>query len=200
MFSHQGAAFDCLPKEKQEEWSKYVSVNSASGVLHPVVHEHWISGRKSVWLHLGMTSAVIRVDKENNTTRLLDKDELTTLMNDYNDLLDSGLPENGGNFSISQPYQEGDFIVTDNLAIAHRASPQAHASPEIHGLRVLHRTTIKSPLDFSPPESFDLPTHMNINGRNPFGKGVWQSGGVGFKWKEDIVLHSSLGPENLKVF
>jgi taurine dioxygenase len=53
---------------------------------------------------------------------------MTTLMNDYNDLLNSGLPENGGNFSISYPYQEGDCIFIDNLAIAHRASPQAHAS------------------------------------------------------------------------
>ena len=69
-----------------------------------MVHDHYISGRRSVWLHLGMTGAVIRVDKENNQSRLLDESELITLMNDYNDLLNSGLPENGGNFSISYPY------------------------------------------------------------------------------------------------
>jgi taurine dioxygenase len=41
-------------------------VNSNGGALHPMVHEHWISGRKSIWLHLGMTGAVIRVDKKDN--------------------------------------------------------------------------------------------------------------------------------------
>ncbi len=58
-FAHQGAAFDALPKEKQEFREGLVSVNSASSVTHPVVHTHPISGHKSVWLHLGMTGAVI---------------------------------------------------------------------------------------------------------------------------------------------
>lgn len=60
-FSHQGAAFDALPPEMQERWERMSSVNSNSGVMHPLVHEHPISGRKSVWLHLGMTGAVIEV-------------------------------------------------------------------------------------------------------------------------------------------
>jgi len=114
IFSHLGAAHDALPKEKQEEWSKYVSVNSNGGVVHPMVHDHWISGRRSVWFHLGMTGAVIRIDKEDKedkTTmpgdgemRLLEKDEMTALFNQYNDHLNAGLPENGGNYSISYPY------------------------------------------------------------------------------------------------
>ena len=70
-----------------------------------MVHEHWISGKKSIWLHLGMTGAVIRVDEENETVRLLEEAEMVTLMNDYNNLLNSGLPENGGKFSISYSYQ-----------------------------------------------------------------------------------------------
>lgn len=87
-------------------------MNSTSGVLHPLVHEHWISGRKSVWLHLGMTGAVIRISddvKDQNPTMkdlsLLDEDELTQLMKDYNELLNAGLPENGGNYSLSYKYQ-----------------------------------------------------------------------------------------------
>lgn len=54
VFAHQGAAFDALPAEEQRRWQTLVSVNSNSGVLHPVVHAHPISGRKSVYLHLGM--------------------------------------------------------------------------------------------------------------------------------------------------
>jgi len=61
-----------------------------------------------------MTGAVIRIDKEDKedkTTmpgdgemRLLEKDEMTALFNQYNYHLNAGLPENGGNYSISYPY------------------------------------------------------------------------------------------------
>ena len=55
IFSHQGAAFDALPEAEQERWQRLVSINSNSGVLHPMVHTHPVSGRKTVYLHLGMT-------------------------------------------------------------------------------------------------------------------------------------------------
>ena len=45
-FSHQGAAFDLLTASEQEAWSRYVSVNSNSGVLHPLVQAHPVTGRK----------------------------------------------------------------------------------------------------------------------------------------------------------
>ena len=51
-------------------------------------------------------------------------------MKDYNDLLNAGLPENGGNYSLSYKYQEGDCIFIDNMAVAHKASVSAHESPE----------------------------------------------------------------------
>ena len=45
IFAHQGAAYDALPPEEQQRWERLASVNSNSGVLHPLVHEHPISGR-----------------------------------------------------------------------------------------------------------------------------------------------------------
>ena len=59
-FAHQGAAYDMLSPSQQERWSRLVSVNSNSGVLHPLVHKHNISKRTSIWLHLGMTGANYR--------------------------------------------------------------------------------------------------------------------------------------------
>jgi taurine dioxygenase len=82
-FSHQGAAYDALPKDKQELFSSYISVNSNSGVVHPMVHNHWISGRRSIWLHAQMTGAVMKMDKETNSIRLLDEDEMFSLFSDY---------------------------------------------------------------------------------------------------------------------
>lgn len=93
-----------LPADVQKEWSMYASINSNSGVVHPLVHAHPISGRKSIWLHLGWTGAVIRRDAETQKFRVLEEDEMVKLFNDYNNILNKGFPDNGGNWSISYKY------------------------------------------------------------------------------------------------
>ena len=40
-------------------------------------------------------------------------------------------------------YEAGDFIISDNLAVAHEASADTQLPPEQIGLRVMHRTTVK---------------------------------------------------------
>lgn len=187
-FAHQGAAFDMLSPEKQERWSRLVSINSNSGVLHPLVHEHPLNGRKSVWLHLGMTGAVIEYlgDEKNARDelpyRLLNHAEMKELFNDYNDLLNEGV-ENG--YTINYNYNEGDFVVIDNLAVGHKAAPEAHKSFMEQGLRVLHRTTVKATKPFEP--GFGLPQATDIYSPNPFGDdGVWLGGGIGFRWDDTI--------------
>ncbi|KAA6429862.1 MAG: hypothetical protein FRX49_00294 [Trebouxia sp. A1-2] len=39
-------------------------------------------------------------------------------------------------------WQPGDFIVSDNLAVAHEASPQTQMTVSDVGLRIMHRTTV----------------------------------------------------------
>jgi taurine dioxygenase len=39
-FSHQGAAFDALSPEEQAVWERRATINSNSGVVHPLVHKH----------------------------------------------------------------------------------------------------------------------------------------------------------------
>ncbi len=199
-FAHQGAAFDVLPKEKQEFWERLVSVNSATGVTHPVVHTHPISGRKSVWLHLGMTGGVIErlpedgvpideLQKEPANTdqlRLLNEEEMKQLFNDYNDLMNASFEKGYG---IRYHYDTGDLLYIDNWALAHRAAPEAHIPAEQQGLRIMDRVTIKSKQDMAP--HFGLPQYININGPHPFNRdGVWQAGGVGFRWKDDIPMQN----------
>lgn len=199
-FAHQGAAFDALPEEKQERWERLVSVNSASGVSHPVVHTHPISGRKSVWLHLGMTGAVIErlpedgvpidtLQKEPATTdklRLLNEQEMKQLFNDYNDLLNASFAKGYG---IQYHYDTGDLLFIDNWALAHRASPEAHRPAEQQGLRIMDRVTIKSRQNLVP--HFDLPQYINLAGPHPFNRdGIWQAGGIGFRWKDDIPMQN----------
>jgi taurine dioxygenase len=117
-FAHQGAAFDALTPEEQEVWSRRVSINSNSGILHPMVHYHPISGRKSIYLHLGMTGGVLEmkpgVDKveKMEDLRLLEQQEMTDLFNRYNDIL------NNPAYSRDHEYAQGDCVIIDNLAIA----------------------------------------------------------------------------------
>lgn len=184
-FAHQGAAYDALPKERQEFWDRLSSVNSASGVVHPAVHEHPISGRKSLWLHLGMTGAVIEKLPDGDGFRLLDAQELKRLCHEYKDVLDAGF-EDG--YAIAYEYEENDCIFIDNLAVAHRASPQAHLPPEEQGLRIMHRSTVRGVSDLSP--RYGLPIRIDISGPSPFGAGVWQAGGIGFRWDESIPMQN----------
>ena len=51
-----------------------------------------------------MTGAVMKVTPATKSARLLTEDEMFSLFNDYHDILDAGLPANGGNYSISYAY------------------------------------------------------------------------------------------------
>ncbi len=199
-FAHQGAAFDRLPPDKQAFWQRLVSVNSASGVAHPVVHTHPISGRKCVWLHLGMTGAVIErlpdagasIEELKNEPasvdqlRLLNAEEMKSLFNDYNDLMNQCF-EYG--YGIRYHYDTGDLLFIDNWAVAHRASPEAHADSSAQGLRIMDRVTIKSPRNLAP--GFGIPQYINITAPHPFNSdGVWKAGGIGFRWKDDIPMQN----------
>lgn len=184
-FAHQGAAHDALPEERREFWSRLSSVNSNSGVVHPAVHEHPISRRKSIWLHLGMTGAVIEKLPEDDSFRLLNAAELKRLCHEYNDILNAGLQDG---YTLAYQYQARDCIFIDNLAVAHRAAPEAHRPAEEQGLRVMHRSTVRGVEDLAPRHG--LPLYLNIHGPSPFEEGVWQGGGIGFRWDDNIPMQN----------
>jgi len=184
-FAHQGIAYEELPEDRKERWSRLSSVNSASGVVHPMVHRHPVSGDTCIWLHLGMTGAIIEKLPDGDGFRLLDADEMKRVCHEYNDILNAGL-ENG--YAVAYEYSANDCVFIDNLAVAHRAAPEAHMRVEQQGLRIMHRSTVRGTQDLAP--GFDLPLHVEIDGKNPFGTGVWQGGGVGFRWDDGIRMRN----------
>ena len=178
-FAHQAAAFDTLTSEQKAYWNRLSSVNATSGVVHPMVHTHPLSNRSSVWLHLGMTGAVIMKDSDTATFRLLDAAELTDLCHQYNDLLNEGFHQG---YAIDYEYETNDCLFIDNLAVAHRAAPEAHLPAKEQGLRIMHRSTIQA-IEVLQPR-FGLPIQLDIYSPSPLGDGVWQPGGIGFRWDE----------------
>ena len=150
-FSHQAAAYEALQTGQQEYWSRLSSVNSASGVVHPLVHQHPITGHRCVWLHLGMTGAVVEKLPMGDNFRLLDRDSLTQLCRAYASVLDEGI-KNG--YTTQYEYRQNDCVFVDNLAVAHRAAPQAHLPPSTQGTRILHRSTVRGIHLLLPLEGF----------------------------------------------
>jgi len=53
--SHLAAAFDALPAAQREAWSRLATVNAYSGAVHPLVHLHPRTGRRTLFVHLGQT-------------------------------------------------------------------------------------------------------------------------------------------------
>ena len=184
-FAHQSAAFDALEYEQQDYWSRLSSVNATSGIVHPMVHLHPVTKRNSVWLHLGMTGAVIMKDPKENLFRLLDPGELKDLCHQYNNLLNAGF-ENG--YSINYEYDTNDCLFIDNLAVAHRAAPEAHLPAGKQGLRIMHRSTVQAIEALKP--NFGLPIQLDIYSPSPLGEGVWQPGGIGFRWDDEAPMQN----------
>jgi hypothetical protein len=93
-FAHLGKAFDALPPERKALLEKCASVNSNSGVVHPLVHSHSISGRRSLYLHTGMTGSIMeRVadaepGKKLSGIKAWNHDEMNSLFIELTELLE----------------------------------------------------------------------------------------------------------------
>jgi len=190
--AHSGDAYDSLPRETQQEWEHLASVNSNGGMVHPLVFNHPRSGRRSVFLHLGMTGAMLRCDgrpgaKAWEGIDALDEDEIKRIFEVHNENLDA--------IAYKHRWRDGDVIVIDNLAVAHKAVASAFELQ--NGLRIMHRTTIAGDWPLVPPPQLRIPSLLDTAGPSPFGsrKHVWESGYTGMRWgrirdpKERVVPH-----------
>ncbi|CAJ1360338.1 unnamed protein product [Effrenium voratum] len=182
LFADARKAFELLPPQTQEKWARIASVNAYSGAVHPLVHEHPVSGKKVLFLHLGQTGALItRSDLNSELADLsfgaLPESEVRALFAQLHALLSR--PE----LHLSYTYEAGDLVLVDNLAVLHRASEAAFEASAWAPLRVLHRATVRGNKNLGVE---GLPPYLYIFGENPFDpSGLWQSSdyyGVGFRW------------------
>ncbi|CAD7954978.1 unnamed protein product [Amoebophrya sp. A120] len=176
---------------------------------------------KHVYLHLGMTGGIVEstpvevddvvlvhdhsdkagqqeiLSPTSYTHRLLTKPEMEKIFHRYNELLNS--------ICYKHFYRTNDFVLINNLTVAHRADATANADlVEKIGLRILHRVTVRGTEDIDPSVcgvegdlsckvavKTDLPHTLDIYKANPFNEdGVWVSGGLGFRWDENIKMQN----------
>ena len=208
-FAHLGKAYEQMSLPVQARMRRCASVNSNGGAVHPMAAPHPISGRVSLYLHLGMTGAILErvptaLEAPASPPSVVDArfgdgttpsdlpgarqagefeglkawrpaQEMDPFFCAFSDLLDA--PE----VCYAHKWQQGDVVIIDNLAVAHKAAPGAHTLES--GLRILHRTTILSARPHDPPAELGMPHTLPTTGACPFEAAAgWFEGYVGFRW------------------
>lgn len=130
---------DSIPEEMRARWERLWMVSDkGEKLVHPLVYSHPVTGGSAMCIHLGMTEAFIW-DKDTADERRTGADETKTLLEEIRNEIE----KDGRRLVYPHEWKEGDFVITDNLAVGHFASANAIRPRSEVGLRILHRTTIK---------------------------------------------------------
>ena len=131
-------AIENLSEEKRNLWDRlWMMSDRRSGPVHPLIYSHPDTGKPVLCFHLGMTDGFI-IDYKKSTEKKLSNDETAKILSDIH----HEIVKNDGAILYQHKYEAGDFIISDNLAVGHEASPDTQHSREVIGLRVMHRVTI----------------------------------------------------------
>ncbi|GLH16469.1 Uncharacterized protein GBIM_20733 [Gryllus bimaculatus] len=134
-----------LSPDKRARWVRLWMVSDRrSGPIHPLIYSHPVSGKKVLCFHLGMTTDFIW-DKGTPRERNASHEEFEEIIREIH----YEFVKDGGKIQYSHKWEDGDFIISDNLAVGHEATPETQFPREKVGLRVLHRTTV---MGSKPPE------------------------------------------------
>ena len=101
---------------------------------HPLIYKHPQSGEPVLCFHLGMTEGFEFDDGK--VKRPLSREEMSRLLDDIREPFLN--PDN----VYEHQWENGDFIISDNLALGHEAHPSTQYPVSQVGLRVMHRVTI----------------------------------------------------------
>ncbi|KAG7169150.1 Alpha-ketoglutarate-dependent 2-4-dichlorophenoxyacetate dioxygenase-like [Homarus americanus] len=133
-----------LPRDQRIRWERlYMISDRRSGPIHPLIYTHPLSKKKVLCFHLGMTEGFVW-DYKTPQQRVTSEEETYALLQEIHHefIKDNKARQYRHNWSV------GDFILSDNLSVAHEAAPETQLPRSQVGLRVLHRVTT---LGCSPP-------------------------------------------------
>lgn len=110
------------------------------GSVKPLIYTHPRSGLDTLCFHVGMIDSFIW-DQGTPNARTTDREETDRILDEIEAAFTVSAPKLG--LIYSHRWLPGDFIMSDNAAVAHEASEKTQASVQQVGLRILHRTTIQ---------------------------------------------------------
>jgi len=139
-FADLHQALSGLSATEKEEWNRVYLRNLGNGVVHPLMYRHPVTKKEVLCLGLGswagLGNHVKAYSRDLNGEDLLSEEEADALENRIISLL-----ERPG-ILYNHVWSEGEVIVSDNLAVAHKASKDTQRPSSEVGLRLLHRISV----------------------------------------------------------
>jgi len=139
VFAPLTEAIGRLTRRQAERWERLWKVSDRrGGPVHPLLYAHPITGQRTMCFHTGMTAGFVW-DLGTQQEREATKQETVEILKE----IDSHFRQQLDGLTFKHHWREGDLILSDNLAVAHEASPSTQLPVSDVGLRIMHRTTIK---------------------------------------------------------
>lgn len=126
LFTDMYHAYETLPELLRQKVETLETIHR-NGVVHSLVRKHPLTGRKALYINMGLTSGIVGL------THL----ESVKLIRDLNRHL------NRSEFVYRHQLQVGDLIICDNASVAHFAT---YADPKYPQLQ--RRTTVRGTVEF----------------------------------------------------
>lgn len=126
MFTNMYLAYATLPEELKQQVESLKTIHR-NGVVHSLVRSHPLTGRKALYINMGLTVGIVGLSHE----------ESVWLIRDLNRHLNR--PE----FVYRHKLQVKDLIICDNASVAHFATYADSQYPQLQ-----HRTTICGTVQF----------------------------------------------------
>ncbi|XP_060604911.1 alpha-ketoglutarate-dependent taurine dioxygenase-like [Ruditapes philippinarum] len=128
-----------ISEETRARWERlWMVADKGENLAHPLIYAHPVTGESVMCIHLGMTKAFIW-DKDTPNEQITNSDETNELLQEIR----SEIEKDGRRLIYSHEWKDGDFLISDNLAVGHYASDSSARDKSEIGLRILHRTTVK---------------------------------------------------------
>uniref|UniRef100_UPI00358F0BE8 3-((Z)-2-isocyanoethenyl)-1H-indole synthase-like n=1 Tax=Myxine glutinosa TaxID=7769 RepID=UPI00358F0BE8 len=128
-----------LSPEKRARWERLWMVSDRRmGVVHPHIYPHPITSKATMCFHIGMTECFVW-DYEESNARVTSAEETAEILAEIHE----EFVKDNCAIQYVHNWETGDFIISDNLAVAHEAHPTTQQPASEVGLRVMHRTTIR---------------------------------------------------------
>jgi alpha-ketoglutarate-dependent taurine dioxygenase len=126
LFTNMYHAYETLPEPLRQKVEKLETIHR-NGVVHSLVRKHPLTGRKALYINMGLTAGIVGLTHR----------ESVEIIRDLNHHL------NRSQFVYRHQIQVGDLIICDNASVAHFAT---YADPQYPQLQL--RITVRGTVEF----------------------------------------------------
>ncbi|XP_013397040.1 uncharacterized protein LOC106163877 [Lingula anatina] len=128
-----------LDSEQLSRWQRLwiVRYEDNKKRVHPVIYVHPVTGLETMCIHLGGMKCFVW-DRGTPEERWTAKEETDEIVKEIQQAFD----KNQSKLMYEHKWEPGDFIISDNLSVAHLAGQAARQSRKEVGLRILHRVSV----------------------------------------------------------